>query len=145
MVAICQILANNIYTACLQSVYIAESHKSMYVHKNDAGSIKILVNICWIQTVINKISFIFIIYYWLEELFITWHYAKCKLNSITINSLWPKDAIWWHRSRSTLAQVTACCLTALSHYLKQCWLIFSKVQWHSVEGNQTRDSSPFNH
>ena len=39
----------------------------------------------------------------------------------------------------------ACCLTAPSHYLNQCWLIFSKGQWHSVEGNLTRDSSPFNH
>ena len=64
---------------------------------------------------------------------------------IWINSLWPNHAIWRHRSRSTLAQVMACCLTAPSHYLNQCWLIFSKVQWHSVEGNLTRDSSPFNH
>ena len=47
-----------------------------------------------------------------------------------INSLWPSDAIWRHISRSTLAQVMACCLTAPSHYLNQCWLI-SKVQWHS--------------
>ena len=28
----------------------------------------------------------------------------------------------WHRSESTLAQVMACCLTAPSHYLNQCWL-----------------------
>ena len=35
------------------------------------------------------------------------------------------------RSGSTLAQVTACCLTAPSHYLNQCWLIISKVLWHS--------------
>ena len=61
------------------------------------------------------------------------------------NSLWPNDAIWRHRSRSTLAQVMACCLTTPSHYLIQCWLIFSKVQWHSVEGTLTRDSSPINH
>ena len=40
-----------------------------------------------------------------------------------INSLRPSDAIWWHRSGSTLAQVMACCLTAPSHYLNQCWLI----------------------
>ena len=44
-----------------------------------------------------------------------------------INSLWPGDAIWWHRSGSTLAQVMACCLTAPSHYLNQCWLIISRV------------------
>ena len=40
-----------------------------------------------------------------------------------LNSLWPSDAIWWHRSWSTLVQVMACCLTAPSHYLNQCWLI----------------------
>ena len=45
----------------------------------------------------------------------------------SVNSLRPSDAIWWHRSESTLAQVMACCLTAPSHYLNQCWLIISKV------------------
>ena len=49
----------------------------------------------------------------------------------TSNSLWPSDAIWWHRSGSTLAQVMACCLTAPRHYLNQCWLIINEVQWHS--------------
>ena len=39
-----------------------------------------------------------------------------------LNSLWPSDAIWRHRSGSTLAQVMACCLTAPSHYLNQYWL-----------------------
>ena len=34
----------------------------------------------------------------------------------------------------------ACCLKAPSHYFNQCWLIISKVQWHSSEGNFTRDS-----
>ena len=41
------------------------------------------------------------------------------------NSLWPSDAIWRHRSGSTLAQVMAGCLTAPSHYLNQCWLIIN--------------------
>ena len=44
-----------------------------------------------------------------------------------VNSLRPNDAIWQHRSGSTLAQVMACCLTTPSHYLNQCWLIISKV------------------
>ena len=42
-------------------------------------------------------------------------------------ALWPNDAIWWHRSGSTLAQVMACCLTAPSHYLNQCWIIITEV------------------
>ena len=37
-----------------------------------------------------------------------------------VNSMRPSDAMWWHRSRSTLVQVMACCLTAPSHYLNQC-------------------------
>ena len=43
------------------------------------------------------------------------------------NSLWPSDAICWHRTGSTLAQVMACCLTAPSHYLNHCWLIIRAI------------------
>ena len=62
-----------------------------------------------------------------------------------VNLLWPSDAIWQQRSGSTLAQVMTCCLTAPSHYLNQCWLIISEVQWHSYWGNFTRDASTINH
>ena len=54
------------------------------------------------------------------------------------NSLWPSDTIWRQRSGSILDKVMACCLTAPSHYLNQCWLIISEVQWHSDKGNFTR-------
>ena len=47
-----------------------------------------------------------------------------------VNPLRPSDAIWQHRSGSTLAQVMACCLTAPSHYMNKFWLIISKVLWH---------------
>ena len=39
----------------------------------------------------------------------------------------------------------ACCLTAPSHHLNQCWMIISEVQWHSYQGNFTRDASTMNH
>ena len=58
-----------------------------------------------------------------------------------VNSLWPSDAVWRHRSGSTLAQVMACCLTAPSHYLNQCRLIISKVHWHISKGNFIKDMS----
>ena len=59
---------------------------------------------------------------------------------VPINSTWPSDAIWRQRSRSTLAQVMACCLTAPSHYLNQCWLIIiNEVQRHSLGRNVMRD------
>ena len=64
----------------------------------------------------------------------------CVSSCLWVNTLRPSDAIWSYRCRSTLARVMACCLTAPSYYLNQCWLIFSKVQWHSVEGNLTRDN-----
>ena len=54
-----------------------------------------------------------------------------------LNSLWTSDAKWRPRSGSTLVQVMACCLTAPSHYLNQCWLIISEVLWHSPESNFT--------
>ena len=67
------------------------------------------------------------------------------INTRTVNSLRPSDAIWRHRTMSTLAQVMACCLTAPSHYLNQCWLIISKVHWYSYEGNLTQDTLAINH
>ena len=50
----------------------------------------------------------------------------CTLFSIVstylFNSLWPSEAMLWDWSGSTVIQVMACCLTAPSHYLNQCWL-----------------------
>ena len=52
-----------------------------------------------------------------------------------INSLRPSDAIWRQWTWTTLAQVMACCLTAPSHYLNQCWLIIREVLWHTSESS----------
>ena len=51
----------------------------------------------------------------------SWAWEKSWSNTMRwiswlINSLWPNDAIWQYRSRSTLAQVMGCCLTGSSHY-----------------------------
>ena len=51
--------------------------------------------------------------------------------------MWPSDAILWHRSGSTLAQVMSCCLMAPSLYLNQCWRLKSEVLWHSSVSNFT--------
>ena len=53
--------------------------------------------------------------------------SQCHDSVDSRNSLWLIDVIWRQGSRSTLAQVKACCLTATSHYLNQFWLIISKV------------------
>ena len=61
---------------------------------------------------------------------------------ICFNLLSPSDAVWQQRSGSTLAQVMACCLLAPGHYQNLCWLIISKVLWHSSEGNSQEITQP---
>ena len=75
---------------------------------------------------------------------ISWLFCNTRTKP-HLNSLWPNDAIWWQRSESTMAQVMASCLTVPSHYLDQCWLIISEVQWHSYKSNFTRDASTIHH
>ena len=69
-----------------------------------------------------------------------WAISSCtKTKTLPqFNSLWPIDAIWWHRSGSTLAQAMACCLMAPSHCLNQYWLMM--VIWDPFEHNITRDT-----
>ena len=50
-------------------------------------------------------------------------------------SLWLSDAIWRHRSGSTLAHVMAWCLVAPSHYLNQYCLTIKDVLWYSLKSN----------
>ena len=59
-----------------------------------------------------------------------------------MNSLWPNNVIWWHRSGSTLAQVMVCWLTAPSHYLNQCWYLISEVKRYWPESNFTVSVQP---
>ena len=68
---------------------------------------------------------------------VIWTMSTILSQAQCVNSLWPSDVIGRRGSRSTLVQVMACCLTAPSHYLNQCWLIISKIKWHSSEGNFT--------
>ena len=67
-----------------------------------------------------------------DLLWIVWCILSCILED-WFNPLGPSDAIWRWWCWSTLVQAMACCLTAPSHYLNQCWLIISKVLWHSSE------------
>ena len=69
----------------------------------------------------------------------------CKIWCIIEHSWWPSDAIWRQGSRSTLVQEMPFCLTAPSHYLNQCWLVITKVQWCSSEGNFAWDITAISH
>ena len=60
-----------------------------------------------------------------------WQTLCASLYWLEFNSLGSSDAIWRQRYG---------CLTAPSHYLNQCWLIISKIQLHSSDGNFTRDT-----
>ena len=71
-----------------------------------------------------------------------WYVAKCQAISCTNNNHNPWVThcglgmpYWWHRFVSTMAQVMACCLTASSHYLNECWLIIRIIQCHSPKSN----------
>ena len=66
-------------------------------------------------------------------------------NFVSLNhSMWPRDAIWRHRSVSTKARVMACCPSIPSQYPNQCWLIISEVQRQSPEANFTRYTAAIN-
>ena len=47
------------------------------------------------------------------------------------NPLWCSDAILWHRTGSTSAQVMDWCLMTPSHDLNQCWLLINEVLYYS--------------
>ena len=55
------------------------------------------------------------------------HICVTRPQWVNLNALGPIDAIWQHKSESTLAQVMVCCLTAPNHYLNQCWLIITNL------------------
>ena len=61
-----------------------------------------------------------------QSLFNSFHWIYSLLFSHTILG---------HISGSTSTLVMACCLTAPSHYLNQCWLSMDWVLWHSPESN----------
>ena len=63
------------------------------------------------------------------------HIPSCPPFGEQNMTLWPKYAIWHHKTWSTLVWVMACCLTAPIHYLNQWWLIMLKVLKHSSMGN----------
>ena len=65
----------------------------------------------------------------------SWCHIRKSSQCNSFNSLRPSDAIWRQWSWTTLAQVMACCLTAPSHYLNQCWLIIRGVLWHTSESS----------
>ena len=73
------------------------------------------------------------------HLYFWWLNAKREVTpllkhwNLCIKSLRSSNAIWWHGTGTTLAQVMACCLTAPSRYLNHCWLIINEVQHNHLK------------
>ena len=65
-------------------------------------------------------------------------FLVCWESILAINSLAAGGVICGHETWSTLDQVMAWCLTAPSHCLNQCWLIFSEILWHSSKDDFTK-------
>ena len=127
--------------------YINQNQFRVTVEMNNFLNVFIATNTAYPQNMhVNLLCFLFL---WL------WYYGLIyslmqlpwllKWHRSCVHSLRLSDAMWRQRTRSTLAQVMACCLNAPSHYLNQCWLIIPKVQWLSSEGNLTRNTSAINH
>ena len=83
------------------------------------------------------------LYQWLWKLFTGSIIVKSM--SLAFNWLWPSDDIWPNKFGSTIALVMVCCFMAPSHYIKQCWLLFSKVFWYSPEVNFIVDAKAIYH
>ena len=64
-----------------------------------------------------------------------WYVHRCLVSCLA-KSTWP-NAITWHRIESSSAQVVLCCLMTPSHYLNQCSLKKSEVQWPPHESRFT--------
>ena len=93
-----------------------------------------------LSTTKHHLKYAVIYYFWL---FVYLHVVCIFVHQIYPSSLiwfyqlWPSDAIWRQRSGTTLPQLMACCLTAPSHYINQCWLITVRYYGvrHSLRAN----------
>ena len=72
------------------------------------------------------------------------HHRSACPRARLLNQLWSSDAVWWHESGSTQAQVMAWFLTAQSHYLNQRWLDIKSILCLSSESSFPISADEFN-
>ena len=115
-------------------------------HKQPLGEVLHSVEICFVTSLLNLYE------HWIDNIFMMlqkWQMRSFEIvfyfDESNINSLSPGETMWWHRYGPTLVQVMACCLTAPSHCLNQCWLTIKGVIWFSPETNFTRSVHELNH
>ena len=106
------------------------------IHRIQDWFLKIAAILSWSTSKSSQL----IMFFWYGALHIFLPYTSLVLShawliGLVIPSIYrPSDAIWQHRSVSTLAPIMACCLTTPSDYWNQCWLI-KGVLWAN-ESNQ---------
>ena len=84
-------------------------------HSHYLAEVITLCYTCWAE--LGSAS---ILHSWVGQLM----WGRLMTSWYAVNSLWPGDAIWCHRSGSTLNQIMACCLTgAVSHKTHELWII----------------------
>ena len=124
---IAQILFSSTVSCMKMFKFCIQFHWNMFLH------VWLMVNWDWFQFLISDDRYL---------------YLCCQMVSVGHNELThgglvtPYDAI---DLKLTLVQVMACCLTASSHYLNQCWLFISIVLHQSPEGNSTGNAHEKNH
>ena len=86
---------------------------------------------CWLQshTFFSDISLVvgdlnsFLLNWWCHSKWPTKSQEISRsFGTSSVNSLWPSDYIWCHKSELTLTRVKGYSLTAPRQYLNQCWL-----------------------
>ena len=101
--------------------YTQVSHLVMFCCRWELVQLSILSIVFWLTSVTEA-------FIW----FFPCQWSNPERCGYIIDSLWPIDTIWQHRSGSQLAQVMACCLMAPNHYLNQCWLNISCIHPRAI-------------
>ena len=143
---LCKLHPDNEQTMALRSSAILQ----MSLEEADAWNpeevfIIILQNVClimmqwWIFWILERFRNIFYRHRCKYSKFNKSFQSTCTCK--VINSLWPNDTIWRHRSGSALAQVMACCLMAPSHYLTHRQWGFAAFTQGSISQENLKISS----
>ena len=100
-----------------ENVWIPIKISLKFVHKGPFNNIPTFVKImAWRRPGDKPLS---------EPMVVSLLMHICAIRPHWVKLLWPSDAIWHHKTRSSLPHIMVCCLMAPSHYLNHSFLIIS--------------------
>ena len=127
----------NIYTICRD-----HSH-SVYAPSQWETALQCNAVSCWLgsytECSLHLVALCFVVvigFMWIQAVTLRYIIIPCQLTHcglVTPYGDWDLGQHW--------LKIMACCLTAPSHYLNQCWITINMVQWHSYKGSFPRDTS----